>query len=183
MKRTNRQGSVVGNNSGRVSNAPSGAGRANRICALEPEGAAEAAVIPRTTPWGAVTSPHQHYHIRKTAERVPAAVGKASQRLRPTRQPTPHPRRQIAGRELPSRYFPGGTDATWSGCCCCFLTLTDPLRIQPWSQDRRSQTKSNRESEISMESRQKRTDKEVSSKGHRRDKIDTNSRNKLEPTA
>ena len=41
--------------------------------------------------------------------------------------------------------------------CCCFLTLTDPLRIQPWSQDRRNQTKSNRESEISMESRHKRT--------------------------
>ena len=38
-------------------------------------------------------------------------------------------------------------------CCCCFLTLTDPLRIQPWSQDRRNQTKSNRESEMSMESR------------------------------
>ena len=34
-------------------------------------------------------------------------------------------------------------------CCCCFLTLTDPLRIQPWSQDRRNQTKSNRESELS----------------------------------
>ena len=44
-------------------------------------------------------------------------------------------------------------------CCCCFFTLTDPLRIRPWSQDRRSQTKSNRESEMSMESRQKRTDK------------------------
>ena len=44
-------------------------------------------------------------------------------------------------------------------CCCCFLTLTDPLRIQPWSQDRRNQTKSNRESEMGMESRQKRTDK------------------------
>ena len=29
-----------------------------------------------------------------------------------------------------------------SCCCCCFLTLTDPLRIQPWSQDRRNQTKS-----------------------------------------
>ena len=43
--------------------------------------------------------------------------------------------------------------------CCCFLTLTDPLRIQPWSQDRRNQTKSNRESEMSMESIQKRTDK------------------------
>ena len=42
---------------------------------------------------------------------------------------------------------------------CCFLTLTDPLRIQPWSQDRRNQTKSNRESETSMKSRQKRTDK------------------------
>ena len=26
-----------------------------------------------------------------------------------------------------------------------YLTLTDPLRIQPWSQDRRNQTKSNRE--------------------------------------
>ena len=37
-------------------------------------------------------------------------------------------------------------------CCCCFLTLTDPLRIQPWSQDRRNQTKPNRESEMSMES-------------------------------
>ena len=39
-----------------------------------------------------------------------------------------------------------------------------------------------------MESRQKRTDKEVASKGHRRDKIGninkhTDSRNKLEPTA
>ena len=44
-------------------------------------------------------------------------------------------------------------------CCCCFLTLTDPLRIQPWSQDRRNQTKSNRESEMSMESIQKRTGK------------------------
>ena len=72
--------------------------------------------------------------------------------------------------------------------CCCFLTLTDPLRIQPWSQDRRNQTKSNRESEISMESRQKRTDKEVASKGQRRDKLEninkkhTDSRNKLEAT-
>ena len=74
-------------------------------------------------------------------------------------------------------------------CCCCFLTLTDPLRIQPWSQDRRNQTKSNRESEMSMESRQKRDGQEVASKGHRRDKIEninkkhTGSRNKLEPTA
>ena len=53
----------------------------------------------------------------------------------------------------------------------------DPLRIQPWSQDRRNQTKSNRESEISMESRQKRTDKEVASKGHRRDKIEKINKN------
>ena len=70
-----------------------------------------------------------------------------------------------------------------------FLTLTDPLRIQPWSQDRRNQTKSNRESEMSMESRQKKDGQEVASKGHRRDKIEninkkhTDSRNKLEPTA
>ena len=54
-----------------------------------------------------------------------------------------------------------------------FLTLTDPLRIQPWSQDRRNQTKSNRESEISRESRHKRTDKKEASKGHRRDKTET----------
>ena len=65
----------------------------------------------------------------------------------------------------------------WGGsccccCCCCFLTLTDPLRIQPWSQDRRNQTKSNRESEMSMESRQKKDGQEVASKGHRRDKIE-----------
>ena len=65
-----------------------------------------------------------------------------------------------------------------------YLTLTDPLRIQPWSQDRRNPTKSNRESEISKESRQKRTDKKVASKEHRRDKIEkhkqkhTDSRNK-----
>ena len=63
-----------------------------------------------------------------------------------------------------------------------FLTLTDPLRIQPWSQDRRNQTKSNRELEISRESRHKRTDKKVASKGHRRDKTEntnkhTDSRN------
>ena len=58
-----------------------------------------------------------------------------------------------------------------------FPTLTDPLRIQPWSQDRRNQTKSNRESEISRESRQKRTDKKVASKGHRRDKIENTNKN------
>ena len=61
--------------------------------------------------------------------------------------------------------------------CCCFLTLTDPLRIQPWSQDRRNKTKSNRESEISMESRQKRTDKDVASKGDRHDKIENINKN------
>ena len=58
-----------------------------------------------------------------------------------------------------------------------FLTLTDPLRIQPWSQDRRNQTKSNRELEVSRESRQKRTDKKVASKGHRRDKIENKNKN------
>ena len=59
-----------------------------------------------------------------------------------------------------------------------YLTLlTDPLRIQPWSQDRRNQTKSNRESEISRESRQKKTGKKVASKGHRRDKIENTNKN------
>ena len=83
----------------------------------------------------------------------------------------------------------GSTVTSAHVSCCCFLTLTDPLRIQPWSQDRRNQTKSNRESEMSMESRQKKDGQEVASKGHRRDKIEninkkhTDSRNKLEPTA
>ena len=49
-----------------------------------------------------------------------------------------------------------------------YLTLTDPLRTQPWSQDRWNQTKSHRK--ISRESRQKTTDKRVASKEHRRDK-------------
>ena len=64
------------------------------------------------------------------------------------------------------------SDRTEPVVAVVFLTLTDPLRIQPWSQDRWNQTKSNRESEISMESRQKRTDKKVASEGHRRDKIE-----------
>ena len=58
-----------------------------------------------------------------------------------------------------------------------YLTLTDLLRIQPWSQDRRNQTKSNRESEISRESRHKRMDKNIASKGHRRDKIENTNKN------
>ena len=66
-----------------------------------------------------------------------------------------------------------------------YLALTVPLRIQQWSQDRRNQTKSNRKSEISRESRGKRTDKKVASKGHHRDRIEkhkqnhTDNRNKL----
>ena len=53
-----------------------------------------------------------------------------------------------------------------------YLTLTDPLRIQLWSQDRWNQTKSNRDHDwkknTKHESRQKKTDKKVVSKGHRR---------------
>ena len=41
-----------------------------------------------------------------------------------------------------------------------YLTLTDPLRIQPWSQDRRNQTKPNREHNIFGEKKQgKQTDR------------------------
>ena len=60
-----------------------------------------------------------------------------------------------------------------------YLTLTDPLRIQPWSQDRRkNQTKPGIRSEKSRESRQKRTDKGVVSKGHCRDQQETENTNK-----
>ena len=58
-----------------------------------------------------------------------------------------------------------------------YLTLTDPPRIQPGSQDRRNQTKSNRKLEISRESRQKRTGRKATSKGHRRDKIYNTNKN------
>ena len=57
-KRTNRQGSVVETNSGRVSNAPSKGGEETRLCAPEPGGVEEAAVIRRITPRGAVTGPY-----------------------------------------------------------------------------------------------------------------------------
>ena len=79
---------------------------------------------------------------------------------------------------------------SFCGCCCCcyFLTLTDPLRIQPWSQDRRNQTKSNREiggklgnqtEENGEESSQQRT----SSRQNRKHKEKhTDSRNNLEAT-
>ena len=40
----------------------------------------------------------------------------------------------------------GNRDEGCYCCCyCCYLALTDPLRIQPWSQDRRNQAKSYRE--------------------------------------
>ena len=46
-----------------------------------------------------------------------------------------------------------------------YLTLADPLRIQPWSQDRRNQTRS--EKKAGKADRRKRTQR-VASKGHRR---------------
>ena len=69
-----------------------------------------------------------------------------------------------------------------SGCLkliVVYLTLTDPLRIHPWSQDRRNQTKSNREhgrrQKRNRQSRQNETGKNqpakdiVARNGHRRD--------------
>ena len=51
---------------------------------------------------------------------------------------------------------------------CCRL-LTDPLRIQPWSHDRRNQIKYNREHARSeKKSRHNETGKKVASKRHRR---------------
>ena len=42
--------------------------------------------------------------------------------------------KQVVSEEPSSSRLP----LTSSCCCCsCFLTLTDPLQIQPWSQDRR----------------------------------------------
>ena len=52
-----------------------------------------------------------------------------------------------------------------------YLTLTYPLGIQPWSQDRRNQTKSNREQFQTKKSYGKQTEetyKKVASKGHHR---------------
>ena len=54
---------------------------------------------------------------------------------------------KVRGLALKNALLSGDVGLTIGGkvgscCCCCFLTLTDPLRIQPWSQDRRNQTKS-----------------------------------------
>ena len=109
-KRANRQGCVVDTASGGVSDAPSGDGEGDSSLRSS-NGAAAAAVIQGITPWETVTSSHHRHRLRKTAERVPAAVGKASKRFRPPRYLSLHPR-QRAERELSSRYFPGGTGAT-----------------------------------------------------------------------
>ena len=41
-----------------------------------------------------------------------------------------------------------------------YLTLTNPLRIQPWSQDRRNQTKSNREHGCKKQKQGKQTEED-----------------------
>ena len=96
------------------------------------------------------------------------------------------PKKCITGQQIPSRFINDDSPLIEYNLYVLipshrlfvvYLTLTDPLRIQPWSQDRRNQTKSNRESEISRESRQKRTDKKVASKGHGRDKIQNTNKN------
>ena len=48
-----------------------------------------------------------------------------------------------------------------------YLTLTDPLRVQPWSQDRRDQTKSNRE-HVRRKMQGKQTDENGQEKGARK---------------
>ena len=64
-----------------------------------------------------------------------------------------------------------------------YLTFTDPLRIQPWSQDRRNQTKSKREhvrrktgkkagkADIIERTRKQPANDIVARKEHRRDRI------------
>ena len=100
-KRANWQGSVVETASGGVSGAPSGGGEIDSSSRSSNGGDGSGVSDSTNTLWEAGTSPRQHHHLRKTAKRAPAAVGKAS-----PRHPTVNSR-QIAEKELPSRYFPG----------------------------------------------------------------------------
>ena len=73
------------------------------------------------------------------------------------------------GREVSADTF-DLIETTWLLLVVDFTLLTDPLQIQPWPKDRQNQTKPKREfgEKKSRKSRQKKTDKKVASKGHRR---------------
>ena len=112
-KRTNRQGLMVETNSGRVSNAPSRDGEGNSSLRSRTGGGGRSGSDSANNTMGsgnksALTSPPSQDGGRGTG-----GGREGESILRPSRHSTPHPR-HIAGRELPSRYFPGGTDATWS---------------------------------------------------------------------
>ena len=83
----------------------SGAGSATRICAPAPDRTAEAAVIPRTTPWRAVTSPRQHHHTDGGEGTCGSRT--CGQRLHPPRHPTLNPC-QVARRGFPVGTFREG---------------------------------------------------------------------------
>ena len=115
-KRTNRQGLVVETNSGRISNAPSRGGEGNSSLGSRTGGGGRSGSDSANNIVGSGNESAPTSPSSQDGGEVPATVGKASQRLRPKRHPHS---RQIAGRELPSRYFPGGKDATWSGWKDC----------------------------------------------------------------
>ena len=118
IKRTNRQGSVVENISGRVSNAPFRDGEGNSSLRSRTGGGDRSGSVSANNTVGSGNESAPKPPSWQDGGEGTGDGRKASQRLHPTRHPTPHPR-QIAGRELPSRHFPGETDAIWSGWKDC----------------------------------------------------------------
>ena len=113
-KRANRQASVVETTFCGVSEAPSvGGGSYSSLRSSDGRGGRGGSDSANNTV-GSGNESAPTRHLRKTAGRVQTAVGKMDQRHRHPRYRTLHPR-QIAGRELPSRYFPRRICATWSG--------------------------------------------------------------------
>ena len=109
-KRANRQGSVVETSPGGVSNAPSGGGEGDSSLHFSngEGGSGGSDSVNNTVGSGnesASTSP---------SSRTEALNHLSNRRRYSPCRPILHPR-QIAGRELPRRYFPGGIGATLNG--------------------------------------------------------------------
>ena len=115
-KRTNRQGSVVETNSDRVSNAPSR------------DGEGSSSLRSRTGGGGRSGSDSANNTVASGNESAPTSpssqdggdgTGDGREGESAPSSQTPSTSTSDSGRELPCRYFPGGTDATWSGSKYC----------------------------------------------------------------
>ena len=113
-KHASRQGSVVETASGENSDAPFGGGKGDLSLCYSNGGGSSSGSDSANNVMGRGNESTPTSPSSRDGGEGTGGVGKASQRLRLPHHPTLHPR-QIAERELPSRYLPGGTGTTWRG--------------------------------------------------------------------